>query len=158
MWWLVTPGNPLKRHDDLANLAQRMDAARTLARDPRFDVLSVEADIGVSRTLDTLRWLRRRAPHIHFVWVMGADNLAGFHRWHGWREIAATLPLCVVDRPGFTLKALASPAARMLASQRLDQHDAALLAQCPAPAWVFLRAPLKALSSSLLRAGAGAPQ
>ena len=156
LWWLVTPGNPLKSHAELQGLDQRIAAARGLARIPAIEVLSIEADIGVSRSLDTLAWLKRRLPLVHFVWVMGADNLAGFHRWHGWRQIAATVPICVVDRPGFTLPALASPAARAFAGARLDQRDADALAECHPPAWVFLRGPLNPLSSTQIRdAGAG---
>ena len=123
LWWLVTPGNPLKSHAELQGLDQRIAAARGLARIPAIEVLSIEADIGVSRSLDTLAWLKRRLPLVHFVWVMGADNLAGFHRWHGWRQIAATVPICVVDRPGFTLPALASPAARAFAGTQRDRDE-----------------------------------
>lgn len=152
MWWLVTPGNPLKNSADLAPLARRMDMAQALADGPRVRVLSIEADIGVSRSLDTIRWLRTRRPQTRFVWLMGADNLAGFHRWHGWRDIAAHVPMAVVDRPGFTRAALSSPAARALESSRLDEEDAALLTRFEPPAWVFLRAPLNPLSSTQLRA------
>ena len=152
VWWLVTPGNPLKDSSDLAALEARLQAARALTRDPRVVVTALEADIGTTRTLSTLRWLARHTPHVAFVWVMGADNLAGFHHWHGWRDIARLVPIAVVDRPDFTLPALASPAARALARFRLDEADAARLAGLRPPAWTFLRAPLNPLSSTRLRA------
>ncbi len=151
IWWLVTPGNPLKDASDLATLDARMRAARALTRDRRVVVTALEADIGTTRTLSMLRWLKRHAPRVHFVWVMGADNLAGFHRWHGWREIVAEIPIAVVDRPGFTLPALTSPAARVLANDQLDEDDATRLAVMRPPAWTFLRAPLNPLSSTDLR-------
>lgn len=152
LWWLVTPGNPLKSHDDLASLESRMAAARNLTASPRIEILSIEADIGVSRSLDTVRWLQRRLPAVRFIWVMGADNLAGFHRWHGWRQIADRLPIAVIDRPGYTQTALASPAARTLERFRLREPDAPMLCGTVPPAWVFLRGPLNPLSSTYLRA------
>ncbi|MCB1477926.1 MAG: nicotinate-nucleotide adenylyltransferase [Rhodobiaceae bacterium] len=159
LWWLVTPGNPLKNHSELAPLENRMAAAQALTHDPCIEILSIEADIGVSRSLDTVQWLKRRLPPVRFVWVMGADNLAGFHRWHGWRQIAELLPIAVIDRPGYTQKALASPAARKLDRFRLQERDAQMLCGTVPPAWVFLRAPLNPLSSTLLRAnGAGAAE
>ncbi|MFN0264961.1 nicotinate-nucleotide adenylyltransferase [Tepidamorphus sp. 3E244] len=151
LWWLVTPGNPLKDTGELAPLENRMRDARALTRNPRVKVLSIEADIGVARTLDTIDWLQQRVLHARFVWVMGADNLASFHRWHGWRDIAATIPLAVVDRPGYTRAALASPAARTLERFRLGEGDAAMLAHLTPPAWTFLRGPLNPLSSTQLR-------
>ena len=156
LWWLVTPGNPLKSHDDLAPLDERMATARALTGNPRIEILSIEADIGVSRSLDTVRWLQRRLPSVRFIWVMGADNLAGFHRWHGWRQIAGALPVAVIDRPGYAQAALASPAARKLDRYRLAERDAPMLGDTQPPAWVFLHGPLNPLSSTLLRMnGAG---
>src|SRR5204863_138816 len=98
IWWLVTPGNPLKDTRGLAPLRDRIAAARRLARHPRIEVSGVEAAIGARYTLDTLRYLVARCPGVRFVWIMGADNLRSFHRWHGWRRIAALVPIAVVDR------------------------------------------------------------
>ena len=156
VWWLVTPGNPLKDSGVLAPLAERMRAARTLISDPRMRVTSIETDIGLNRTLDTLRWLLRRRRDLRFVWIMGADNLASFDRWHGWREIARLVPVAVIDRPGFSLPAKASRAARALARYRVDEADSALLPHLGAPAWVFLHGPHAYHSSTVLREGPGA--
>ena len=88
VWWLVSPGNPLKDHAALRDLDERADAARNMANDPRIDVSCLEAVIGTRYTVDTVSYLRRRASGLRFVWIMGADNLAQFHRWQNWRRIA----------------------------------------------------------------------
>ena len=108
---MVTPGNPLKGRDGLPPLEERMAASRRLVTDPRIKVTGFEAALGTPYTYETLRYVTRRFPGMHFVWVMGADNLAGFHRWQRWRDIARLVPMAVVDRPGWRLAALASPAA-----------------------------------------------
>jgi nicotinate-nucleotide adenylyltransferase len=151
LWWVATPGNPLKDHGELAPLDERLPLLRQLARGPRMKVTGFERDLGTPYTAATLAFLTRRYPGVSFVWVMGADNLAGFHRWQHWREIAATLPIAVVDRPGWRLKALASPAAAALASDRLPERDAATLFRRTPPAWVFLTSRLSPLSSTGLR-------
>jgi nicotinate-nucleotide adenylyltransferase len=151
LWWLVTPGNPLKVNDELPSLSQRMSAARLFARGPRMKITSFEATLGTPYTAATLAFLKRRHPGVRFVWVMGADNLATFHRWQHWRSIAAAMPIAVIDRPGWRLKALASPAAAALAITRIPEQHSARLATCQAPAWTFLTSRLSQLSSTALR-------
>jgi nicotinate-nucleotide adenylyltransferase len=151
VWWLVTPGNPLKERRGLPPLAARVEAARALASHPRIDVTGFEAQIGSPYTVHTLAYLRRRCPGVRFVWIMGADNLAGFHRWRGWRRIAGLMPIAVVDRPGWTLRAVRSRAAVALAPSRRDEAHAAYLARLDPPAWTFLHGPRSHLSSTLLR-------
>ena len=153
-WWLATPGNPLKRTDGLAEMKTRLEAARPLTRDPRIAVTGFEAEIGARYTYQTLLWLKRRAPRAHFVWIMGADNLSQFHRWRHWREIANLVPILVVDRPGSTLRALASPAGAVLSRHRRSEAIAAHFARSPAPAFLFLHGPRSPLSSTLLRQAA----
>jgi nicotinate-nucleotide adenylyltransferase len=152
LWWMVTPGNPLKENLDLPELDERMTAARLVAHDPRIDVTGFEAHIGTRYTYDTLSYLRRRCPHVHFVWIMGADNLAGFHKWQKWQAIARMMPIVVIDRPGSTLKAVHSRAGHMLAQHRIDETDALLLPRMTAPAFAFLHGPRSDLSSTELRA------
>ena len=118
VWWLLTPGNPLKDHGSLRDIDQRMEAARKIANDPRIDVSCLEAVIGTRYTVDTISYLRRRACGARFVWIMGADNLAQFHRWQNWRRIASEVPLAVIDRPPQSFRALAAPAAQALARYR----------------------------------------
>ena len=151
VWWLVTPGNPLKSHGELHDLDARMDAARKMADDPRIDISCLEAVIGVRYTVDTISYLRRRASGLRFVWIMGADNLAQFHRWQNWRRIASEVPIAVIDRPPQSFRALAAPAAQALARYRLPENQAARLADQHAPAWVFLTGMKSNLSSTGLR-------
>ncbi|WP_436643965.1 nicotinate-nucleotide adenylyltransferase [Microbaculum sp. FT89] len=151
VWWLVTPGNPLKDPAALRPMAERIAEAGLIARHPRIRVTSVEADVGVSRTRDTLRFLTERCPTLRFVWLMGADNLPSFHRWHAWQEIAGMVPIAVIDRPGNTLHAAAGRAASWLSRYRVDESDAATLADRAPPAWVFLHGRRSPLSSTQLR-------
>lgn len=153
VWWIVTPGNPLKRNGGLPDVDGRIVAARRLMRHPRVDVTGFERDIGTRFTYDSLAYLRKRCPGVRFVWLMGGDNLAGFHRWQRWRDIAAMMPFAVIDRPGSTLKACRSPAATALAGARIDETDGALLPGLAPPAWIFLHGRRSAQSSTALRAG-----
>jgi nicotinate-nucleotide adenylyltransferase len=152
LWWMVTPGNPLKSAAGLPDLQARMAASRALAPNPAIKVTGFEAELGSPYTYASIRYVTRRLPRVRFVWVMGADNLATFHLWQHWRDIAAIVPIAVVDRPGWHLKALASPAARFLANRRLPERRAGLLAHCSPPAWVFLSTRLSEASSTALRA------
>ncbi len=151
VWWLVTPGNPLKDARTLHDLQERAEAAQRMAGDPRIEVSCLESVIGTRYTIDTVRYLRRRASGLHFVWIMGADNLAQFHRWQNWRDIASEVPIAVIDRPPQSFRALASPAARALARYRLPDNQTATLADHRAPAWVFLTGLKLSLSSTGLR-------
>jgi nicotinate-nucleotide adenylyltransferase len=151
VWWLVTPGNPLKSNGALNDLDTRMEAARKMADDPRIDISCLEAVIGVRYTVDTISYLRRRASGLRFVWIMGADNLAQFHRWQNWRRIASEVPIAVIDRPPQSFRALAAPAAQALARYRLPENQAARLPDQHAPAWVFLTGLKSSLSSTGLR-------
>jgi nicotinate-nucleotide adenylyltransferase len=153
VWWLVTPGNPLKPKADLAALQARVVAARELIAAPRVAVTDIEAQIGARYTYDTLAWLTRRAPDVRFVWIMGADNLRQFHLWRHWRAIADLVPIVVVDRPGSTLRAMSSRAAIALAPWRVAEGEAAHFADLDPPALIFLHGPRSELSSTLLRGG-----
>jgi nicotinate-nucleotide adenylyltransferase len=151
IWWVVTPGNPLKERGGLAPACQRAEGARALARHPRIDVTCFEEDIGAQFTIDTLTYVVGRCATARLVWIMGADSLATFHRWLGWRRIAELMPFAVIDRPGWTLRAAQSRAATALAPYRIDESDASLLPDLRPPAWVFLHGPRSTLSSSELR-------
>ncbi len=150
IWWLVTPGNPLKDARRLLPLEERIAICRRIAPEPMFDITGIEARIGTRYTLETLRYLKRRCPAVRFIWIMGADNLVQFHRWQGWREIARLMPMAIVDRPGATLGATASRAAQALARRRLPERAAATLASRPGR-WVLLHGPRSAASSTELR-------
>lgn len=151
IWWMVTPGNPLKSHGELEALEGRINRSRTLAKDPRIVVTGFEAGWEVAYTAQTLSLLKRRYPHVRFVWLMGADNLGSFHRWQDWRTIAETFPIAIVDRPGSTLLPLSSVAARALSQYRIAETNAGKLAFRKPPAWAFLHGPRSPLSSTALR-------
>ena len=154
IWWLVTPGNPLKDTHALPPLADRVAAAHRIAAHPRIDVTDLEAAIGTRFTADTIAWLTRRFPAVRFVWIMGADNLAQFDRWQNWRAIAEAVPIAVVDRFGASYAATASPAAQALAGARIRERDARSLPDCKPPAWVYLHGLKSPLSSTAIRATA----
>jgi nicotinate-nucleotide adenylyltransferase len=152
VWWLVTPGNPLKDTRGLAPLAERIVAARELARHPRIDVTGLEAQIGTSYSYETIAYLRRHCPGVRFVWIMGADNLRSFHRWQKWRGIAAMVPIAVVDRLGPSLYARASAAGQALGRARIPETAAKSLPDRRPPAWIYLHGLKSPLSSTALRA------
>ena len=149
--WLVAPQNPLKSSAETQPLDARLAGARALARDRGMIVSDVEARLGTRYTLDTVLALKARFPGVRFVWIMGADSLAGFHRWRGWTQIMRALPVAVVSRPWISLKSRSSPAARRFAAARIPFGRAKSLADHPAPAWVFLYGPLNFQSSTALR-------
>jgi len=152
VWWMVTPGNPLKDTRGLAPLSERLHAAKALARHPRINVTGFEAEIGSHYTYQTLSYLRRHCPGVRFVWIMGADNLRSFHRWQKWREIAEMLPIAVIDRLGPSLYATASAAGQALARARIPEAAARSLPGRRPPAWVYLHGLKSPLSSTALRA------
>ena len=148
--WLVSPGNPLKAA--APPLAQRLASARRVARGPSMIVSDVEARLGSRFTVDTIRLLKARHPGVQFVWLMGADNLASFHRWRGWTDILREVPVAVVARPGALPASRFAPAPRRFAGARRPAHAAGRLAAAEPPAWVYLPARLNHLSSTKLRA------
>ncbi len=152
VWWLVTPGNPLKNTKGLGPLAERIAGVRALTRHPRIDVTGLEAVINTRYTFDTITWLKARCPRVHFVWIMGADNLRSFHRWQNWRGISKLVPIVVIDRLGPSLYAAASPAGIALAHARIPEYEAATLPYRKPPAWTFLHGLKSPLSSTALRA------
>lgn len=154
LWWMVTPGNPLKDRNHLAPLAERIAGSEELASDPRIKVTAFEAALGVSYTADTLARVKARNPHVHFIWIMGADSLKTFHKWQRWQDIARTFPIAVIDRPGATLSFLSSKMTKTFAFARIDEDDAGVLWKKPAPAWTFIHGPRSLLSSTALRNGA----
>lgn len=150
--WLVSPQNPLKGVDDTAPLAERMASAAGVATGPSMIVSDFEVRAGTRWTVDTLQALTARHPGVQFVWLMGSDNLAGFHRWRGWTDIMRLMPVAVVARPGSMLQSRSAPAARRFAQHRVSSREAMLLPRMAAPAWTYLRAPLNSTSSTTLRA------
>ena len=149
--WLVSPQNPLKPTHETASQVERMAGARKFARGPNMIVSDAESRIGTRYTIDTLRALKGRFPGVRFVWLMGADSLATFHRWKGWTQIMKEAPVAVISRPWISLRSRFSPAAKRFASARLPMDQTRSLPGRHAPAWVFLNGPLNFQSSTALR-------
>ena len=151
VWWLVSPGNPLKEQGP-APLARRMAAARVIMDHPRVKISDFEAQVGTRYTAETLRALMAHHPLVRFVWLMGADNLAEFHSWRDWRWIMDNVPVGVLARPGDRISARTSVAANQYKRYRLRGRDAAKLVSSNAPAWCFINLPMVNLSSTSIRA------
>jgi nicotinate-nucleotide adenylyltransferase len=152
VWWLVSPQNPLKATRGMAPLTSRLQQAAAVAAHPRIRVSAIETTLGTRYTADTLAALRRHYPRARFVWLMGADNLAQFHRWRDWQGIVRTMPIAVLDRPGFNLTASNGPAGQMLSRHRLPRYAAPALAGQDAPAFLLLKSKLNPLSATAIRA------
>lgn len=161
VWWLVSPQNPLKSETDMAPFETRLAAARAFiereAPGEPVAATGIETELGTRYTIDTVRALRRRFPGLHFVWLMGADNMLQLPRWARWEELVREVPIAVYPRPGYTAGARTSPAARALREATLETRDAHLLAGCEPPALVFLEGPEHAASATAIRAGTEPP-
>ncbi|MHA6721806.1 nicotinate-nucleotide adenylyltransferase [Sphingomonas sp. RS2018] len=152
-WWLVSPGNPLKDGArDMAPLAARLASARRMARRAPIRATAIEARLGTRYTIDTLRRLKARYPKRRFVWLMGADNLASFHRWKAWRAIAREMPIAVIARPGYDGTALAGPAMGWLRRWVRPAATAKHWTDWSPPALVLLRFRPDPTSATQLRA------
>ncbi|GHA24824.1 putative nicotinate-nucleotide adenylyltransferase [Devosia pacifica] len=151
LWVLVTPGNPLKSHDDLRPLGERMAATKAIMAHPAITVTDIEAQLGFRYTYETVRFLRRRLFDRRLVWIMGADSMLHFHRWENWQEIAEGLPMAIYVRPGASRLAPTSRAARRYAHYRVAQEDASSLADRSPPAWVYLTGTSSTQSSTAIR-------
>lgn len=150
IWWLVTPGNPLKARQPQP-LSKRLERARRVMVHPRVEVTALEAELGTRYTAETLQALLPLYPGVRFTWVMGADILDEFHHWQDWRGIAQAVRLGVVARPGQRLAARTSPAARILRACRLPGRHSVRLGRADTPAWCFVNAPMVATSATALR-------
>lgn len=149
VWWLVSPGNPLKARQP-APMAVRLAMARGVMRHPRVVVTDLEARLGTRFTHETLVRLQALYPGVRFVWLMGADNLVQFHRWDRWQDILARVPVAVLARPGAGVKARLSRAAQAFRSKQLDRGE--WLGTRRPPVWAFLNLPMNGASSSAIRA------
>ncbi|ABG30890.1 nicotinate-nicotinamide nucleotide adenylyltransferase [Roseobacter denitrificans] len=154
VWWLVSPGNPLKPQGP-APLDTRMARAKAIMQHPRVIITDVETRLGTRYTAATLDQLSALYPGVHFVWLMGADNLAQFHKWQRWRDIASTTPLGVLARPGDRIPARMSPAAAVFGRARIPGRASQLLGRAAAPAWCFVNVPMVEQSSSAIRSKGG---
>jgi nicotinate-nucleotide adenylyltransferase len=149
VWWLVSPGNPLKARQP-APMAERLARARAIMPDPKVVITDLEAKLGTRATIDTITKLKAIYPGVHFVWLMGSDNLVQFHKWNRWRDILRSVPVGVLARPGSGVAARMSVAARAFRVHQVDRGET--LRNKAAPAWCFINMPMNAASSSAIRA------
>jgi nicotinate-nucleotide adenylyltransferase len=156
VWWLVSPGNPLKTRGP-APMGRRMKRARDVMQHPRVHVSDIEAQLGTRYTAETLRALRHKFPAARFTWLMGADNLAQFHLWKDWDETINTVPIGVLARPGERIEGRTAPAAQIYRHALLKGRQARLLSIADAPAWAFVNVPMRDISSTALRASGDWP-
>ena len=150
VWWLVSPGNPLKSRGP-APIERRVARARAVMQHPCVDVTDIEAHLGTRYTAKTIAALQAQYYGVRFVWLMGADNLAQFHHWQDWHDIMGRVPVGVLARPGDRISARMSPAARIYREDRLIGRAASQLGQVDAPAWAFVNLPMSQSSSTAIR-------
>lgn len=153
IWWLLALQNPLKDPGETSDFNLRLEKARQIAGHPRFVVTELERDLTTHITAELIERLKPVFARARFVWIMGADSFASLHRWRRWEMLPASLPIIVIDRPGWTFRALASPAARRLSRFRHPGENVACIADYCPPAWAFLTVPLRRESSTAIRAG-----
>lgn len=151
VWWLVSPGNPLKSHAP-APIEARIAQAKSVMVHPRVKISDLERKLGTVYTADTLRGLIAKFPRTKFIWLMGADSMAGLDNWQDWRWIMETVPVGVLARPGQRISARMSKAARIYSSFRLRRAQSRLLSHSVAPAWCFVNVPMSDASSTKIRA------
>ncbi|APO87737.1 nicotinate-nucleotide adenylyltransferase [Marivivens sp. JLT3646] len=150
VWWLVSPGNPLKERGP-APLDLRIERARKVINDPRVIVTGIEERLGTRYTAETIAALQKRYRGVRFVWLMGADNLSQFDRWQNWEQIANSVPIGVVARPEYGVKARTSKMARTFRGAQLDPRASTVLGYYNAPAWCYVNHPLSHASSTAIR-------
>ena len=151
IWWLVSPQNPLKDADGYRDYEERLKVTRQVARHPRFIVTDLEQQLGTRTTASTLAALAPVLRRGRFVWIMGADSFAHLHLWNDWTDIPETIPLAILARPGFSMRALESPAGLRYESRRISTEKARELPGARPPAWCFIPMPLRAESSTAIR-------
>ncbi|MCV6613119.1 MAG: nicotinate-nucleotide adenylyltransferase [Amphritea sp.] len=151
VWWLMSPGNPLKTKGP-ASVEQRIEHAKKVVDHPRIVLTALETQLGTRYTAETLARLQMLYPGVRFVWLMGADNLAQFHLWRDWQDIMARVPVAVLARPGDRLAARCSKAARLYRAARLAPQQSHTLPYMVPPRWCFMNIPMAAQSSSQIRA------
>ena len=151
IWWLVSPGNPLKNDNEISSFENRFYSAKNMADDPRIIVTDLEQKLGTKYTIDTLEKIIYNHPNHKFIWLMGADNLAQFNQWKDWRKIADTVPFAIFNRPSYSKQSMQSVAATELREFRIDEKDAGLLYKLKPPAWIYYTLSKNPMSSTEIR-------
>lgn len=150
VWWLVSPGNPLKPVGP-APMSRRMAACHKIMQHPKVKITDLERKLSTQYTADTLKKLHKIYPKVNFVWLMGADNLASFDKWQEWEWIAQNVPIGITSRPTEYLPAATSKMAQKYSHARISFSAAKTLPLQPAPAWCLLGGPTVDISSTEIR-------
>lgn len=156
VWWMVSPQNPLKSSNGMADFGARIESAQIMAKDSRIRVTDIEADLGTTYTAESLKKLKEIYSKVNFVWLMGADNLIQISKWRDWEHIFKAVPIAVFTRPTYTRRALAGFAAKRFARYRIGEGQVNKLSIMQAPAWSFLNIKPDEISATRVRAGIGA--
>ncbi len=156
IWWMVSPQNPLKSSDGMADLSERISSAYLIAKDKRIRITDIEVKLGTTYTAETLYKLKGVYPKARFVWLMGADNLMQIPMWKDWKKIFKTVPIAVFTRPNFSKRALDGIAAKRFARYRINQAKTSQLCFMKAPAWTFVNIKPDPISATRVRTGIGA--
>ena len=156
IWWMVSPQNPLKSSDGMADLSERISSAILIAKDKRIRITDIEVKLGTAYTAETLYKLKRVYPKARFVWLMGADNLMQIPMWKDWKKIFKTVPIAVFTRPNFSKRALDGVAAKRFARYRINENKICQLCFMRAPAWTFINIKPDPISATRVRTGIGA--
>ena len=152
VWWLVSPGNPLKTGKEMAPFQARLESARAMARRAPIKATDFEARVGTRYSIDTVGELLRRHPRDRFIWLMGADTVADFHHWKQWRKFARGVPIAVISRPGYEGDARAARAMGWLRRFVRPSSQARNWTDWSPPAILLLRLPPDPTSATALRA------
>ena len=150
IWWLVSPGNPLKPKGPLS-LIKRVNECKKIVQNPNVVVSDIEVRLNTYFTAHTLRKLFTLYPRARFVWLMGADNLTNFHNWEEWTWIMENIPLGIMARPGEQVKAGLSQTALRYRRFRVNSYNASAIPFMRAPAWSLLGGPMRDVSSTKIR-------
>lgn len=155
IWWVVSPQNPLKSSDNMANIRDRLQYAKTVACDPRIRVSDIEVQLDTRFTIDTMQKIKTSFPEKKFVWIMGADNLIQFPKWANWQKLFTTVPIAIFDRAPYSVRALSGKAAQVFSKSRIKKEHARKLADFSPPAWAFFQMPLHSATATKIRASRG---
>ena len=150
LWWLVSPGNPIK--DKMpSNINHRVQAAKKIMEHPSVIITDIEKKLQTKFTFQSLIKIKKLYPGTRFVWIMGADNLINFHHWENWDWIMKNIPIGVMARPREQIKAGLSTAATRFKKYRLPKEKSLLLPHLPPPVWTLVTGSMKNISSTKLR-------
>ena len=151
VWWLISPQNPLKNKKDIAPIKKRIFQANLLNNNPNIKIGAPEFKFKSTYTFNTLNKLKLLNPYSHFVWLMGADNLATIHKWKNWESIFENIPIAIFDRPKHSNSVISSKAAQMYFKYRVKDSSIENLVNMLPPAWYFFRSKADAISASAIR-------